>query len=140
MRRQKQTPMDMIPIMGLMTLLIPMLLMNQANGPAVSTVDTNLPSCCSGGSTEVDETVTPNVMLGVQHIRVDGVNGDRAASFEPDDLEGLSEHLKTLTERHPTNGNAIIVTDSAVQYDRLIQVMDTVRPHFPSSTLAGGVM
>lgn len=139
-RRQRQTPLDMIPIMGLMTLLIPLLLMNQSTGAALATVDTNAPACCapSTGVPPQEEPFTPSVVLGVEHIRVLGVPGDEP-SFAVDDLVGLGDHLRGLAAAHTHTGNAVIVPDSAVSYDTLIQVMDTVRPHFPSSTLASGV-
>lgn len=139
-RRNHPTPLDLIPIMGLMTLLIPLLLVNQSSGVAFATVDADLPTTCACGSVHdahVDPPLIPSVSLGLEHIVVDAVG---QTTFDAGDLPGLSEHLETLQRENHTTGRAIIVTDGAVRYEALIAVMDTVRPHFPASTLAAGAL
>lgn len=142
MRRAKQTPLDLIPIMGLMTLLIPLLLMNQSTGLAFATVDADLPAICACGERhEPDDgeaPVIPSVALGVEHIVVH-TDGSAEATFPKDDLEGLGEHLQAIEREHHTTGRAVILPSSEVRYQELIAVMDTVRPHFPASTIASGV-
>ncbi|MCA9570181.1 MAG: biopolymer transporter ExbD [Myxococcales bacterium] len=138
-RPASQTPLDLIPIMGLMTLLIPLLLVNQSSGLAFATVDADLPAGCACGSKHDGEAkLIPTVALGLEHITVQG-EGVELTQFAADDLQGLGEHLAALKEAHATDGKAIIVPESRVAYQELISVMDTVRPHFPVSTLAGGV-
>lgn len=140
MRRQRQTPLDLIPIMGLMTLLIPLLLMGQGGDLPFSTVDVEAPGGCGCGAPHDGEpALVPSVVLEEEHILVQG-DGLADASFGPLELESLSDHLESLKAAHTTTGAAIIVSEDNVRYQQLIAVMDAVQPHFPSTKIAGGVL
>jgi biopolymer transport protein ExbD len=43
------------------------------------------------------------------------------------DLKGLSDYLQAVKSRYPDKQNATILLEPDVQYDTLVQVMDTVR-------------
>jgi biopolymer transport protein ExbD len=51
--------------------------------------------------------------------------GDAAGSHY--DLKGLSDYLQAVKSKYPDKQNATILLEPDVQYDTLVQVMDTVR-------------
>lgn len=51
------------------------------------------------------------------------------------DLAALDASLAELKELQPDKQQILIVPDGGVPYARLLEVMDTVRPHFPLQTV-----
>ena len=43
------------------------------------------------------------------------------------DLKGLSEYLQLVKSKYPDKQDATILLEQDIQYDTLVQVMDTVR-------------
>jgi hypothetical protein len=82
MRRTPRTPtIDMMPMMGLCTMLIPMLLL--ATPPAIATIETSPPF--ARGHPEADQVLVPRLTLtreGVQQQRrgVDSLDGTAPTS------------------------------------------------------------
>ncbi|MEZ4319907.1 MAG: hypothetical protein R3F61_20520 [Myxococcota bacterium] len=133
MRRSSTPPLDLVPVMGLAALLIPLLLMGQ--GGALAVIEADLPPGCTIGR-DPYTGVVPIVVLGVDGIGLRAA-GERH-TLAKDQLPRLAELLDAVADAHETNGTLILETESDVDYERLIAVMDAVRPHFPHVTLAGG--
>jgi len=134
MRRNSQPPLDLVPVMGLASLLIPLLLIGQ--GGSIAVVDANIPVIC-GCLHGCDHPVVPTV-----HIRADGIfvgAGEPTLELGPDDLDALSAELGNIRASHETSGRIVILPDSDVPYERLISTMDAARPTFPEVTVAGGI-
>ncbi len=132
--RSRAPAMDLVPIMGLVSLLIPLLLLG--NGVAFGVIDVSLPSICACHS-EGEEALVPAIGIHADGLSLT-VDGE-PERFAAKDLDRLTERLKQVSEAHRTNGQITVVPDGDVAYEGLIAVMDASRPSFPHVQVAGGV-
>ncbi len=158
--------LSLLPVMNLVSILIPMLLMS-AQVVHLAVIDSTLP----GIEEESDEPVEPGLKLSLlitdQGITVAGseallpnsegegptlpCSGDPCAGPESYDYYALTELLGQVKDEHPDEATVILVPESRVPYEVIVGVMDaaredpetigpdgTPRPLFPNVVVAGG--
>ena len=133
MRREApSTELDLIPIMNMVTILIPFLLMSAAF-TTVAVVDVKAPASADG----VDEPAErPSVAVTGQGLQFTGADGSTATipcssalctGASDYDLVELRRALTLHKERVPEGEALDLITGDEVQYDVLIAVMDASR-------------
>lgn len=137
--------LNLIPIMNLVTLLIPFLLMS-AQFVSYAVIDSTLPAICGApcGDAPPGEPVqvTLEVRPGGYHLHAsgpdldefgqgvdlpcltDGCEGDLAHSW---DVRGLRQALTGIKDRHPDHGSIILSPHPGVPYEALVLAMDAAR-------------
>ena len=166
-RPADEEELNLIPIMNLVTLLIPFLLMS-AQFVSYSMIESTLPEICSGsdcGDAD-DPAVAVRLLVSRDAYQIEATG----SGFE--DLDAglhipcpggacdeatatLREHLTRLKDAHPNLDHLVLVPDGKVDYATLILAMDTTREDpdaagmpgehcdgrclFPQITVAGGV-
>jgi hypothetical protein len=129
--------MDLVPIMGLVSLLIPLLLLG--NGVAFGVIEASAPAVCACHGGEGEAFLVPSVGIHPDGLSLT-LDAAEPEHFGAADLEGLTARLKEVSDAHATNGRILVVPDGDVAYEGLIAVMDASRPAFPHVTVAGGVL
>jgi biopolymer transport protein ExbD len=127
-RRQKDSPeLDMTTFMNLMVVLVPFLLIT-AVFSRITIVELDLPSAQGSASD------TPNfrVEVVVREAGLEIMDGVQVIAAIPKvgdayDLETLSDHLVAIKGEYPEKSDASVLLEPHIQYDHLIQVMDTMR-------------
>ena len=149
-------PLDLIPIMNLVTILIPFLLM-AAQFVHLAVIDSTLPAI--GPPVPVDEEDKPDkpplqLSLGVtaKGIRVMGADhvlfpdgapqvaegedkpptvpcksGGTCTGVDDYDWSELTRLLATIKDEYPDDENVIFVPDNKIRYEILITAMDATR-------------
>ncbi|KAA3630214.1 MAG: biopolymer transporter ExbD [Proteobacteria bacterium] len=130
-RAEVTTDLNVTAFMNLMVVLVPFLLI-MAVFSRITIHELNLPG--AGGEEQAEK---PRLQLEVI-VRADRlILGDRASGElvtlsrkeEGHDLKQLSEWLQRVKVKFPDEVGASILAEPAIQYDDLIQVMDTVRAY-----------
>ncbi|MFC1751143.1 ExbD/TolR family protein [Pseudomonadota bacterium] len=134
-RSHGQTPeLDITAFMNLMVILVPFLLITAVFNQ-VNILEMNLPEQSNEEAKPPKEP--PPFQLEII-LRKDGVEvGDKPDSILKTfplkdgeyDLDGVVVLLKQLKARFPDDTTATLLLEPEVPYDRLIQVMDTVRSY-----------
>ena len=127
-RRQKEVPeLDMTTFMNLMVVLVPFLLIT-AVFSRITIVELDLPSA------QGDASPTPafRVEVVVREAGLEIMNGAQVIAAIPNvddayDLPKLSEYLVQIKGEYPEKEDASVLLEPDIEYDHLIQVMDTVR-------------
>jgi biopolymer transport protein ExbD len=127
-RRQKEVPeLDMTTFMNLMVVLVPFLLIT-AVFSRITIVELDLPSA------QGDASPTPafRVEVVVRDAGLEIMNGAQVIAAIPNvddayDLPKLSEYLVQIKGEYPEKEDASVLLEPDIEYDHLIQVMDTVR-------------
>ena len=126
-RHKETTELDMTTFMNLMVVLVPFLLIT-AVFSRIAIVELDLPSAQSAEPSNptfrVEVVVRENgleIMDGVQVIAAIPNRGDDY------DLSKLSEYLVAIKNQYPQKDDASVLLEPHIEYDHLIQVMDTVR-------------
>lgn len=122
--------LDLVPVMNLVTILIPFLLV--ASGMAITVVETSMPMKGEGGS---DPDAMPSIVVGSDAVSVVAADGTRAefpcrgscAGRDALDLTGLAEGLHRLRDADPTLDGARLVPDDSVSYEVIIALLDASR-------------
>jgi biopolymer transport protein ExbD len=128
-RRSKEpTELDMTTFLNLMVVLVPFLLIT-AVFSRITIVELSLPSSNST-PTPSDPGFRVEVIVRDQALEV--TNGTAVIASIPRegdeyDLETLSDYLVSLKRDHPDTDGAAVLLEPQIEYDHLIQVMDTVR-------------
>ncbi len=127
------TELQLTAFINPMVVLVTFLLVNVAFSHA-SVLDLRMPGPAAGGASE--PTPADKLLLEVT-VRANAIEiGDRnkgAIAQVPNladgspDLVKLSAELVALKSHHPDETEASVLLDPDVSYDRLVQVMDTVR-------------
>jgi len=120
--------LDMTTFMNLMVVLVPFLLIT-AVFSRITIVELDLPSAKS------DKPVTPTfrVEVVVREAGLEIMDGAHVIAAIPKaddgeyDLGQLSEYLVAIKNEYPEKNDASVLVEPDIQYDYLIQVMDTVR-------------
>jgi len=141
--------LDLVPIMNLVTILIPFLLM-ASSFVTLAAIDSTLPAIGPPTeSTEVDEeeeklnlsiAVTDEgytVMGGDGTLRSENAEGEKGATLpckragcptaDSYDHKGLTELLTDIKDRWEDEENVILVPESQIAYEALILTMDAAR-------------
>src|SRR5512134_2420337 len=127
-RRQKETPdLDMTTFMNLMVVLVPFLLIT-AVFSRITIVELDLPSATGPVPTEP----TFRVEVVVRDAGLEIMDGTQVIAAIPKvegeyDLDKLSEYLTQIKREYPAKEDASVLLEPDIQYDHLIEVMDTVR-------------
>lgn len=154
-REFKEEPLNLIPIMNLVSILIPFLLM-AAQFVSLAVIDSTLPAI--GPPQEVqEEDDDPPLMLSLavtdQGITIMGADAvlnpegaDAAAPAETEeaeptipckdrpcsgvdsyDVDELVRILALIKDEYPDDENVILVPESRIPYEVLVKVMDAAR-------------
>jgi biopolymer transport protein ExbD len=127
-RRQKEAPeLEMTTFMNLMVVLVPFLLIT-AVFSQIAIVELDLPSANS----EAPSTPTFRVEVVVREAGLEIMDGAQVIAAIPKaddgyDLSMLSEYLVAIKREYPQKDDASVLLEPHIEYDHLIQVMDTVR-------------
>jgi len=127
-RRQKQAPdLDMTTFLNLMVVLVPFLLIT-AVFSRITIVELDMPSAKAPAPSEP----TFRVEVVVREAGLEVMDGAQVIAAIPKvdgeyDLDKLSEYLTEVKRENPQKDDASVLLEPDIEYDHLIQVMDTVR-------------
>ena len=156
MRSTRREELDLVPLLNVVTLLIPMILLTADLRP-VAVVPTDLPalcSCCGSCEDEV-EPLRLQVSVGDQGFSVEGNSpylddgGTLIACRVPGcpegtwDVAALADLLQRIKRDRPDTVDALVAPEGHIALDPVIAALDTVRgptaqPLFPRVVIAGG--
>ncbi len=128
-RRMKEAPeLDITTFMNLMVVLVPFLLLS-AVFSRVTIMELRVPTAAGGAAVS-----KPNFSIEVI-VRKSGLelaNGTNVVAAIPKkdekyDLQKLAEMLTRLKADYPQKDDATVLMEPEIEYDHLVQVMDTVR-------------
>lgn len=128
-RKPRESPeLDITTFLNLMVILIPFLLIS-AVFSRVAILELSVPTDAGG-----DASNNPNFSIEVI-VRSSGLelaNGSQVVAAIPKkdgryNLERLSEMLRRLKADYPQKEEATVLMEPDIEYDYLVQVMDTVR-------------
>jgi biopolymer transport protein ExbD len=129
-RRRANEPaeLDMTTFLNLMVVLVPFLLIT-AVFSRITIVELSLPSS-AGGPAATDPSFQMEVIVRGERLELS--NGTSVIATIPKsddeyDLETLSNMVVSLKRDHPNDDGASVLLEPDIEYDHLIQVMDTVR-------------
>ncbi len=145
-REVVEQPLDLVPIMNLVTILIPFLLMS-AQFVTIAVIDSTLPAISSEpappDATE-EEKLTLSVavtgegfgILGADKVLVkdDPVNGPAIPCRDPNcprpdsyDYRELTKRLALVKDSYPDEANVILVPEGSIPYEVIVYTMDAAR-------------
>ena len=129
-RRRTSDPaeLDTTTFLNLMVVLVPFLLIT-AVFSRITIVELSLPSS-AGGPAPTDLSFRMEVIVRGEGLELS--NGTSVIATIPKrddeyDLETLSNMVMSLKRDHPNDDDASVLLEPNIEYDHLIQVMDTVR-------------
>jgi len=148
-RNSDSSELDLVPIMNLVTILIPFLLMS-SHFVSMAALDVSQPAI--GEKEPIDEPEVERLSLKIV-ITADGFvvasdeqeigeDGELSVELE-DDTNALNELLTQIKRDWPGEEMVVLVPDPNTSYDRIIQTMDAARSDgngdlFPNVIVAGG--
>jgi len=134
-KRRKQESFDtdimhvlnLTPMMDILTVLVVFLLVT-AVFLSITVMELSIPT--SGGAVAGKQNVVIEVIIRKTGLQIS--NGSTVEAAIPIkngtyDIELLSKMLVRLKEQYPEKQDATVLTEPAIEYDHLIQVMDAVR-------------
>jgi biopolymer transport protein TolR len=133
--RSAQNNLDLVPIMNLVTILIPFLLMS-AQFVAVATIDSSAPGITDKKSgAEKPDSVEVMVTIAEDGMYVSADDEvttlpcakgicDTARDY---DLPGLTYILGLVKDQHPHEDRVVLAPDSTIPYEVLVASMDASR-------------
>ncbi len=128
-RRAKAAPeLDITTFLNLMVVLVPFLLIS-AVFSRVAILELRVPTA-SGSSSTAKPAYTIEVVVRKSGLEL--ANGAQVVAAFPKrdgeyDLDKLSKMLVRLKKDYPKKEDATVLVEPDIEYDTLIQVMDTVR-------------
>ena len=131
-RSNEPHQLDITPFLNLMVALVPFLLVT-AVFSRVAILELNLPSTQQMEAIEEQKQIIEVIIREDKLELSDGfkVLSSYKKSDDGYDLDGLSEALVKLKDKSPEKTDASILLERKIQYDYLVQVMDTVRAKQP---------
>jgi biopolymer transport protein ExbD len=141
---------DMTPMMNILIILISFLV-TMVVFTHLAVVKFNLPPTQGDNASTQDapaiaqpseqKDLTVIVSESGFHVLLEGKTFDPLPlSAKGYDLKGLAAHLKEVKSLMPFNENVVLLIDSAVQYQDIINTMDICRENqFPKVLLSGGL-
>jgi biopolymer transport protein ExbD len=127
-RGAEQAELDMTTFLNLMVVLVPFLLIT-AVFSRIAVVELSMPTT-AGGPNSQEPTVKIEVVVrdaGLELLENEHVIAQIPQIDGAYDLPGLSERVLELKRKHPGHDAASVLLEPDIEYDHLIQVMDTVR-------------
>ncbi len=129
-RHQEATDLDITAFMNLMVILVPFLLIT-AVFSRLAVLELNLPSANAPLAEESEPEFQLEITVRDARIEVGDRNGGLLKlldnSDEGYDLAALADYLAQVKQQFPDTVNATLLLEQEVEYDTLVQVMDTVR-------------
>ncbi len=131
-RSSEPHQLDITPFLNLMVALVPFLLVT-AVFSRVAILELNLPSTQQMEASDAQKDI---IEIIVREDKLELSDGFKVVSTytktdDDYDLEGLSDALVKLKDKFPDKTDASILLERKIQYDHLVQVMDTVRARQP---------
>ncbi len=127
-RRQKEVPeLDMTTFLNLMVALVPFLLIT-AVFSRITIVELDLPS--AEGAAPTEPVFRVEVIVREDGLEImDGAQVIAAIPKVDDayDLGTLSDYLMEIKREYPAKEDASVLLEPHIEYNHLIEVMDTVR-------------
>jgi biopolymer transport protein ExbD len=126
--RHKEPPeLDMTTFMNLMVVLVPFLLIT-AVFSRMTIVELDLPSAQAAAPS----APTFRVEVVVREEGLEIMDGSQVIAAIPKvdgayDFEALSGYLVAIKQEYPDKEDASVLLEPQIEYDYLVQVMDTVR-------------
>lgn len=167
-RSQEGDPeLDLVPIMNMVTILIPFLLLS-VQFVSIAVIDSTLPAIgkpTEAQEEEPEEKLNLSVLITSKGFTIAGANAvlgegdgptipclrDGCPGVEAYDTETLTRKLGEIKDQYEKEENVIIVPEANIPYDVLIATMDASREDentkvddkprllFPFVVIAGGV-
>lgn len=143
-RKEKDPELDLVPIMNMVTILIPFLLMSM-QFISIAVIDSTLPAIGKPAETdeEPEEKLNLSVAITPKGFTVIGAGGvlgnakgegstvpclrDGCPGVESYDTKKLTEILGQIKDEHPKEENVILVPGSSIAYEVLVATMDASR-------------
>jgi biopolymer transport protein ExbD len=128
-RGPQETPeLDITTFLNLMVVLIPFLLIS-AVFSRITIMELSVPTAAGAGAAAKPNF---NIEVIVRNSGFELANGSQVVAAVPKknnayDLEKLSQMLVKLKGDYPEKQDATVLMEPKVQYDYLVQIMDTVR-------------
>lgn len=153
-RRSPAPELDLVPIMNLVTILIPFLLFS-ASFVTLATIDSTLPALAPPPPITPDPA--PSLHLSVE-VTPEGyrLSASQPLPDIPTELPvterttrpgawpaaDLTEALTDIKDEYPSEDTLILVPSPSIPYEVLVNTMDAARGHdralFPAVVMAGG--
>lgn len=158
---EEEPELNMIPIMNLFMVLIPFLL-TSVSFLHIKAINTSIPvhaerPAQTVAAEEPAQKITVILEIKMDQIRISTL-GDTPNDLQVSEkewvlsrkkgadlaLSAVADHLKTLKQRFPASDTMILIPDSKVTYQDIIQAMDCGRAHqtqslFPNVVLSGAL-
>lgn len=118
----------MTTFLNLMVVLVPFLLIT-AVFSRITIIELSLPTT-EGGAASVEPQYRVEVVVRDDGLEILDTNGKVATLPKVDgqyDFAALQQHVIALKQGHPDNQDASVLLEPEIEYDHLIQVMDTLR-------------
>ena len=143
-RQQEDTDVDMVPIMNMFLVLVPFLLMS-ASFMHIKAINTSVPvlgEASAPVSAPAEKIVKATVIAEIKpdgialSLNTDALSPEEIAKWSEtiasaEDKQypfvALQDYLKRLKATYPASDTMIIIPDSEVLYDTIIQTMDVAR-------------
>jgi biopolymer transport protein ExbD len=128
-RRTREAPeLDITTFLNLMVVLVPFLLIS-AVFSRVTILELSVPTAAGGAALAQPDF---SIEVIVRKAGLELANGASVVAAIPKiddqyDLKKLSEMLSRLKADYPQKDDATVLMEPQIEYDHLIQVMDTVR-------------
>jgi biopolymer transport protein ExbD len=147
-KRRKTAPLEtdimellnLTPMMDVFTVLVVFLLIT-AVFTSITVMDLSVPTS-AGGAASVKPNFAIEVIVRKAGLEIANGRSVEAAIPKKDgkyDLQLLSELLDRLKAKYPEKEDATVLMEPKIEYDYLVQVMDTVRgaktPLFPKISI-----
>lgn len=144
-KKEADPELDLVPIMNMVTILIPFLLLS-VQFVSIAVIDSTLPAIgkpAEPSETEPEEKLNLSVAITDKGFTVLGASGvlgnpkgegstvpcvrDGCPGVEAYDTKKLTEILGQIKDEYPDEENVILVPESHIQYEVLIATMDATR-------------
>jgi biopolymer transport protein ExbD len=168
-KKEADPELDLVPIMNMVTILIPFLLLS-VQFVSIAVIDSTLPAIgkpAEPTNEEPEEKLNLSVAITDKGYTIMGASGvlgnpkgegatvpcvrDGCPGAEAYDTKKLTEMLGQIKDEYPDEENVILVPESSIPYEVLIATMDSTREDpdtkvaekarelFPYVVIAGGV-
>jgi biopolymer transport protein ExbD len=128
-RKRGRYELNVVPMIDMMIILVFFLIFT-AVFTRTHVLELNLPGA-DAAVPDLPEGLNLEIVVRKGGIQVadrgTGVLKELPVSGETYDLQGLSEYLQLVKSKYPDKQDATILLEQEIEYDTLVQVMDTVR-------------
>jgi len=127
-RGAEAAELDMTTFLNLMVVLVPFLLIT-AVFSRITVIELSLPTS-AGGSAASEPTLRVEVIVrakGLELVESETIIARIPKVDDAYDLEELNANAVALKRRHPDHHDASVLLEPNIEYDHLIQVMDSMR-------------